>query len=221
MADESLERFEQMLRNLSQQEFMDRYGYLASSPERAKQNLYGDLDKQNLGRYVQMQERLGRPPTTREFWGTVSEQGKIEEAGLRQKEEILSEATKQDELRKSRRSELANLLAQQSDRLFSENQPFIAEDANAAGIYTGTGFSEALAKEKGRLASSAQEQLAMQGLTDTDALLDQRSSALSRSQGFQEAGLSRNFSLDDYMRQAQLSRELGSLQEVPVMIQVL
>ncbi len=133
----------------------------------------------------------------------------INSEGDRQYNDILGESKTQLGLRQTRRQELADLLSRVSDKQFMRELPNIAENANAGGTYTGTGFSEALAREKGRNAADVQDKLAGQALTDTDAEIALRNSALDKRQGFQTGALSRGFSLEDFIRSANVAKTTG------------
>lgn len=133
----------------------------------------------------------------------------INDEGAKQYQELMDESGTQLNLRKSRRQELADLLSKISDKQFVREIPNIAEDANASGIYTGTGFSEALAREKAKNAQDVQDQLATQALSDTDAEIAARSAALDRRQGFSTNALSRGFSLEDFIRSANVAKATG------------
>lgn len=111
---------------------------------------------------------------------------------------ILNEGKTQSEMRGKRRQELADLLYKSQDRIFRDNYPQIAEDANSKGLYTGTGFSEALAREKSRLAADTTDALSQQALGDLDAEL-----------GFRNNALSRRFSLEDFIRSANVAKNTG------------
>lgn len=136
-------------------------------------------------------------------------------------------ATQQSATRAQRLQDLSKLLTGSANDLFSSTiAPATAEDANAKGIYTGTGYSEALARQKANLASTVQSQLSQQGLMDTDSLLGSETnatnaqqalyqSALQTSQGLNTAGLSRQFSLQDFANQGNMARTIASSLATP------
>lgn len=111
---------------------------------------------------------------------------------------IDTENTAQMGLRKTRRQELADTLSRVADRQFMTELPNIAENANAGGIYTGTGFSEALAREKASNLRGIEDRLALQSLTDVDADIAGR-----------DRSLSRQFSLEDFIRSANVAKSTG------------
>lgn len=132
--------------------------------------------------------------------------------GEKQSGDILAEMAIQTELRKKRRDELAALLASADDRAFREAIPEIAEDSNAGGVYTGTGYSQALASERARSAANTREKLSLTALGDVDAELGLRNLATDRRLGSREAALGRGFSLEDFVRSANVARATGAQQ---------
>lgn len=119
------------------------------------------------------------------------------------------EGTEQDALRKQRRAEMASVLTGIADKQFSRAIPGLAEDANAGGVYTGTGFSEALARERAMNTEDLQGKIAEQGLTDLDAELGFRNSALGQRSSAADSALSRQFSLEDFIRSANVAKATG------------
>lgn len=112
--------------------------------------------------------------------------------------------------REAARGKLAQLLSKSRDQAFSTALPGIAEDANAGGVYTGTGFSDSLAREKANLEAQVQNQLAQSALGDVDVESRQRASALSGLQGYQQAGLGRGLSLEDFINSANVAKTIGA-----------
>jgi len=122
---------------------------------------------------------------------------------------FLKEGTEQDALRKQRRAEMATLLTGVADTQFRRAIPGLAEDANAGGVYTGTGFSDSLARERAMNTEDVQNRLAQQGLSDLDAELGFRTSALGQRTGANDAATSRQFSLEDFIRSANVAKATG------------
>lgn len=140
----------------------------------------------------------------------------VQEEGDKQSKQIRDLATSESSAREDRLKKLGGILTGQADQLFSSRiLPATAEDANAKGIYTGTGFSEALAREKGNLASDVESKLAQEGLSDTDAVLGLNRNALQREQELSTGGLERGFSLSDYANQANTARMVASSLATP------
>lgn len=101
-------------------------------------------------------------------------------------------------LRKQGLDELAGILAQAERRSFAESAPQIAEDANAGGFYTGTGYSDALARERAKLAAGTRDTLSAAGLGNIDTDIAAEDSALQR-----------RFSLQDYGRELKAGSLIG------------
>lgn len=196
------------------------------------QQLYqgGNWDRNLSGdplAYKVFYDTVGRAPTEGEFRkyaaaatgknvdlaGMIAGDQSILEQGQREQDAIRQLAQEQETRNATRRTQLADLLTKRADTLFSEQMPSIAEDANAKGIYTGTGFSDALAREKRSLAGDVSNTLAMQGLSDIDSTNSLEQNALNRRLGLEESGLSRNFSLQDFARQATMAQQLGAVSE--------
>lgn len=118
-------------------------------------------------------------------------------------------------LRKDRRAELATLLSQQADNEFKLSQPEIAEESNSAGILYSSGYGNALAKEKGRISTARDLQLAQQALTDTDADIAGRQQVDALGRVYKDSGLSRNFSLQDFAREGAVAKEIGGASAAP------
>jgi hypothetical protein len=129
--------------------------------------------------------------------GFDTERFKIEQEGVRQAIQAKTAAGEQATRRQQGLVDLTKLLTDRDDRLFKEAIPQISEDANAKGLLTSSGYGEALAREKARLASGTSEAIAMQGLSDRDLDVNSIASILSKQQGFQSDGLSREFSTTD------------------------
>lgn len=144
-----------------------------------------------------------------------SDERRINEFG--QKSTASLAATNADalNLRKQRRGELATLLAQQADNEFKLSQPEIAEESNSGGILYSSGYGTALAKEKGRIATARDLQLAQQALSDTDADIAGRREVDAVGRGYGEQGMSRNFSLQDFAREGRVAKEIGGITTAP------
>lgn len=113
----------------------------------------------------------------------------IEQEGARQYEQSTTLANQQDQARQQRLTDLGSLLNQRQSTLFQRATPLLAEQAQTAGLLQSSGFGEALARNYGDLTADTQYQLAQQGISDRDALLQAQQQALSQRQGFQGYGL--------------------------------
>jgi hypothetical protein len=137
----------------------------------------------------------------------------LELEGERQEIELMQQAARNKDTRKNRRDELAKILSQQADQDFRLSVPGIAEDANAAGLYTGTGYSEALARERANLAGRNSMALQLAATGDAEAEVAEINAAKGKRLGLQEAGVSRVLSLDDYTRNAMLANSIYGKQQ--------
>lgn len=138
-----------------------------------------------------------------------SDQYNIEKEGLRQKLQSEGVAATQKVQRAQQLNDLAGILSNQADTNFQRSIPTVAENANTAGIYRSTGYGEALAKQQGQLQQDVQSQLAQQGLQDRAIDTGSLGDILAAQQGFQSAGVQRQFSLDDFATQARYAQQLA------------
>lgn len=118
---------------------------------------------------------------------------------------ILDETETQRNLLGQRRAELGKALQTQAEAQFMDQLPRTAEQANAGGIYTGTGFSDALAREKGLYTRDVANNMSVAAGNDVGNEIQGRNAALSRG-----------FSLRDYNQQARIAQALAAAgQPVP------
>lgn len=130
-----------------------------------------------------------------------SDEGRLYRQGIIQSYEQKKLAEEQKAQRASGLEDLSKLLVSKNQSLFKQAQPQIAEEANAAGIYTGTGYSEALAREQARLAEQADLTLSGVALSDRSLDTDALAGILATQQGYQAQGLNRSFGKEDYAQQ--------------------
>jgi len=140
-----------------------------------------------------------------------SDQGQIEREGLRQAIQLSTLGKTQKDSRSQNLKELASFLSNEENRKFGLAQPDIAEEANARGYYTGTGYSDALARERAKLAGDTSALLAAQSLSDREADIQSLAAVLGKRQDYQQAGLDRRFGLDDELRGYNRARDLAEL----------
>ena len=138
-----------------------------------------------------------------------SDQYNIEKEGLRQKLQSEGVAAKQKSERMSQLTDLAGILSSRADTNFQRSIPTIAENANTAGIYRSTGYGNALANQQGQLQQDVTSQLAQQGLQDRALDTGAIGDILAAQQGYQSSGLQRQFSLEDFAKNAQYARSLA------------
>lgn len=138
-----------------------------------------------------------------------SDQYNLEKEGIRQRIQQEETLGKQKSARESMLSELTSLLNKNAETQFDRAIPQIAEAANTAGIYRSTGFGEALAKQRKQLEEDTATTLGKTRLELQNADINTLADITSNAQGFQTAGLQRQFSLDDFEKQAAYARELA------------
>lgn len=119
----------------------------------------------------------------------AQDQALIESEGQRQYQQSLQSI-----------DDLTNSATAHSKSLFASLLPNIAENSQAAHLYDSSGYGDEVARQEASMVSDL-----------TNNRSQQIALALQNLQGFQTSGLNRNFSLQDYQRQAELSKQLGVL----------
>jgi hypothetical protein len=132
-----------------------------------------------------------------------------EREGVRQRLQQEQAATDEATKRKQYTGELANILNTENERQFKLDQPGILEDLNARGLLNSSGVGDALAKRRQELAGAAETQLAQANLADKESVLPLYRNAIQTQQNFQSAGIQRDFSLDDFLRQTNAAIQIG------------
>lgn len=118
--------------------------------------------------------------------------------------------TSDAESRSGARDQLARLLTQQAQQSFSQTLPKTAEDYNAGHLLNSSGYGNEVARQQSNLAAQIANQVALQGVSDINRTSDQKAAALQGLQGFGNAGLSRQFSLEDFINSANVSKTIGA-----------
>jgi hypothetical protein len=165
-----------------------------------------------------------------ELLGTLKQQSDLRKSALGDLSTSTDALTTQ---RKQNMSDLATTLAQNQMTQFNRAIPDLAEQANTAGILPSTGFGTLLSNKYSQLTADTQNQLAQQGISDSNTALaakagiaqqgynnaDQYASGLgdvaNTKLGFQTSGLQREFSLDDFAKQADLVAKYGTAPAAP------
>jgi hypothetical protein len=176
-------------------------------PEEYQQRVREELVPKNIPE-DQRRQIIDSIPTDIDI---LSDEGRIYREGITQSLQQEKMAGQQKDLRGQNLRELATFLSGEEDRKFNLARPEIAEQANASGVYTGSGYSEALARERSKLAGDTSALLAAQGLSDRDADVQALATILGTRQGFQTGGLQRTFGLQDEDRSFARSKELAEL----------
>lgn len=138
-----------------------------------------------------------------------TDRGLVETEGERQAKELQSTLDTQRSLRDADRTKLAEMLSQRQEDLFNRAVPGLAENANTQGILRSTGFGDLLSKKYADLTADTQFQLQQQGLSDSDKYTSGLSDVVNTRLGLQNAGLQRQFSLDDASRSLQMAQQLA------------
>lgn len=143
--------------------------------------------------------------------GFDTDRFQAEREGIRQKFQQQETLTQQKEIQKNRLGELATLLGEQEKRQFNESVPELAGNAQTAGFLETSGFGNALARERARLAGNTQTVLGLQALDDRDFEVNAIGDIAKNLNSFQTAGLERQFGLQDRDYSENLAKELARL----------
>lgn len=138
------------------------------------------------------------------------DQSVIEQESQRQAEQSRQAYEAENAIRTQRLSDLGDLLTKRENTQFSQDTPGIYEDLNSRGLLQSSELGNSLAKERAKLAAASADTLTSQGLTDRDAQIQSISDILGRSQQFQTSGLERRFTLEDFNREQDAAKALGS-----------
>lgn len=138
------------------------------------------------------------------------------EAGVRQligetEEGSRGTLEEQKAIQAQRLQELSQFLAAEEGRKFNQAIPEIAETAQGQGFLETSGFGNALARERVRLAGDTSARLTEQGLADRDFEVGSLGAIGENKNQLLVGGLERKFSLEDLDRSEALSRELARL----------
>lgn len=139
----------------------------------------------------------------------ASSRNAIETEANRQGTQIDEATYKKSNIARTRLDELRQLLAAEEGRKFNMAIPDIAESAQAQGFLETSGFGNALARERTRLAGDTAFRLSDQALKDRDIELGGIDKAVNARTGLQTGGLERQFSENDLTRSERLARELA------------
>jgi hypothetical protein len=107
------------------------------------------------------------------------------------------------------RAEMAEILNQQMERQFSDQVPAYLEDLNTRGLLRSSALGDRLSTERSKMAAGVNEQLALQGIQDKYGSIDALTGVGDQYLQGRQSALGRKFSLEDWARQMQASKELG------------
>ena len=182
-------------------------GIVTNLPEQYQQKLREELIPKNITG-EERQTLIDQLPAD---IGFDTDRFAIEKEGVRQAMQQKKVAEEQKTGRSTQLKDLASFLRGEEDRKFGLMQPDIAEQANANGMYSGTGYSEALARERAKLAGDTSALLAAQGLSDRDQDIQALATIMGTRQDFQSSALQRQFGLSDENRNHYRAKELAEL----------
>lgn len=112
--------------------------------------------------------------------------------------------------RAASRDKLAGLLTQQAQDSFKQTLPQTAEDYNAGHLLNSSGYGNEVARQQSNLASGIANQMGQVGINDINRSSDIGLNALQAKQGMSQSALSRGFSLNDFINQANVAKALGA-----------
>lgn len=118
--------------------------------------------------------------------------------------------------RATARQNLAEALTKQAQTSFQQSLPETEETLNAQHLLNGSGLGQEIARQQGNIAANIANQVGAQGATDINRASDIGFQGLQGKQAQQAAALSRSFSLQDFIRQARVAKDIGAT-TAPVM----
>lgn len=123
--------------------------------------------------------------------------------------------------RSAARQQLADALTKQAAASFQYNLPDIEEKLNSQNLLNGSGLGQEIARQQGKIASDITNQVGVLGAQDVDLASQQRLAALQGFQGGQTSNLQglqgtqtgalqRGLSLEDFINQANVAKQIGA-----------
>jgi hypothetical protein len=158
--------------------------------------------------------RTGATDSTSNIPNTInlgSDRGTIEQEAAREQGQSMNVLGQQRDIRQGVLSGLMPILQQQADAQFKYDLPDIKEGLQANGVFTSdSAMANAVAREKANLLAPQLSALAQYGIGANDQYASGLGSILGQQQGLQQGGLQRQFSVNDFNRQADLARQIGA-----------
>ena len=160
---------------------------------------------------------------TSDITGLANSQGAAQTAlGQSQYDQAGNFITQDQASRATARDALAKALTTQSQASFQQALPQTEEDLNAQHLLNGSGLGQALGIQQGNIATNIANQIGTLGAADYGHASDQRAAALqglfssqdqglSTTQGGATDALSRRLGMQDFIKQANLSKTLGQI----------
>jgi hypothetical protein len=115
----------------------------------------------------------------------------------------------QQSMKDNARRSLAETLNSQMDRQFNDQMPSYLEDLNTRGLLRSSALGDRLSTERSKMAAGVNEQLALQAIQDQYGGAEGLTGITDQYLKGREGAMSRGFSLEDWARQMQASKELG------------
>jgi len=123
--------------------------------------------------------------------------------------------------RDAARQRLAEALTKQNQAIFQQGMAGTLEDLNARKLVNSSGVGQEFARQQGDIATNIANQIRTAGAQDYGYASNQRAAALQALQGMQQQGLgisntagnnalSRGFSLNDFVNQANVAKSIGA-----------
>ena len=111
--------------------------------------------------------------------------------------------------RKQAIGDLAKMLSTQASQNFERSIPQIAEDANTKGIFSSTGYGEALARKQNELQQDIGTNLSLQGIKDRELTASGMGDITDARIGSMQSGLQRQLSLQDFAQNRTTAKEFA------------
>lgn len=134
----------------------------------------------------------------------------LKEAEL-QKSLSTQTAQEQADQRQQQLSNLANLLATQQAKDLKTEMPGIYEDLNTRGLLRSSALGTAAAREAAKLSAQTSTTLGQQAIANTAQSTADLGNIEGAYQAARNSALGRQFSIEDYLRQLEGSKQLGAI----------
>lgn len=112
--------------------------------------------------------------------------------------------------RENARQRLSEALIKQSQDSFKQGMAGTLEDLNARNLANGSGVGQEFARQQADIATNIANQVGVVGANDINRSSDLGLGALQQRQGIGQSALSRGFSLEDFIRQANVAKIIGA-----------
>jgi hypothetical protein len=112
--------------------------------------------------------------------------------------------------REAARAKLSGLLTQQAQQSFARTLPQTAEDYNGGHLLNSSGYGNEVARQQGYLANDIANRMGQVGVGDINRSSDIGLGAIQAQQGLGQQALQRGFSLQDFVRHANVAKQIGA-----------